>query len=196
MTLQFDTAATNCAVCKQPISADYYTAGKSIVCANCKARIETAKAPAPASPVVVARAALFGLGGALLGAALYYAVLAILHLMISIIAIAVAYLVGRAVHMGSGGRRGVAFQIIAVALTYCGIALGYAFMNPSVLAALSIPAAIVYVVALPVRIVLFNLPGSLLTGLIIAIGLWQAWLMNRASTRPSFAGPFRVGARA
>jgi hypothetical protein len=187
MTLQFDTAATNCAVCKRPVSDSYYTVGKAVVCASCKARIETAQ-PARVPPALVARAAVFGVGGAALGAALYYGVLAATGYEIALVAIAVGYLVGRAVQLGARGQRGLALQIVAVVCTYVGIAAGYA---PQFLRNRPLD-----VLAIPVTVTLAKLPHSLLSGLIIGIGLWYAWTMNRGGTAPAFQGPFRVGARA
>jgi hypothetical protein len=38
--------------------------------------------------------------------------------------------------------------------------------------------------------------GGILTAIIIAVGLRQAWYMNRDPGKPVFHGPFRVGATA
>src|SRR5258708_14613048 len=105
MALQFDTAvpsgtpASNCAACKTPLVDTYYTAGKALVCPTCKTRLEDAKPVAP-SPATIARATVFGIGGAIAGGILYYAVPALTGYQISIVAIAVGWLVGRAVHLG------------------------------------------------------------------------------------------------
>src|SRR5579862_1574238 len=112
--LQFDTAApegapsTSCALCKKPVGDAYYTAGKAIVCGTCKTEIETAP-PSRASAALILRSAIFGLGGAILGAAIYYGVSALTGLEIGIVAIAVGFIVGRAVQLGARGRRGRAF---------------------------------------------------------------------------------------
>lgn len=190
MTLQFDTAvpsgtpAANCAACKKPVGEVYYTVGKAVVCNACKTRIETAR-PQQTPPLLVARAAVCGVGGALAGAALYWVVLSATHAMIGYVAIAVAFFVGRAMQFGSGGRRGLPFQVVAVALTYCGIALGY-----------SLAGDYGFVLAAPVRETIDHLPYSLIRGVIIAIGLWYAWVMNRPALVPTFHGPFKIGARA
>jgi hypothetical protein len=47
---------------------------------------------------------------------------------------------------------------------------------------------------IPLLSTLGDLPVSLLTGIIIAVGLRQAWMMNRAPPAPVFHGPFRVAA--
>lgn len=197
MALQFDTAATHCAVCKKQVGEVYFVAGKAVVCAACKTRIESARPPRT-SPLIVARAALCGVGGAVAGGLLYWLVLATTHAMISFIAIAVAYLVGRAMQFGSRGQRGLPFQIVAVVLTYCGIAFGYAFApREVVLSASSFTlATIELILAGPVIETLAQLPYSLLSGLIVGIGLWYAWVMNRPVRLPVFNGPFKIGARA
>jgi hypothetical protein len=198
--LQFDTAApagtpsTNCAVCKKPVGEAYYTAGKAIVCGTCKTQIETAPRP-PATAPLILRSVIFGLGGALVGAAVYYGVSALTGLEIGIVAIAVGFIVGRAVQLGARGRRGRAFQITAVALTYFGIALSYA---PYALKGVQsvTPAVIGGVLILPFVMTFASGAGGILTAIIIAVGLRQAWYMNRDPGKPVFHGPFRVGATA
>jgi hypothetical protein len=193
--MEFDSAtpvaAVTCAACKRPVGAEYYSVGKSVVCGACKAATEQS-APAKASPAVLARAALFGLGGAIAGALIYYAVLAATGYEIGIVAIAVGFLVGRAVQMGSRGQRGRAFQIMAVILTYIGIGAGYApqaFKHGD----FTVISGIIVAVALPIMVVVTGFPQTILTAIIIAVGLRQAWQMNHAPPRPVFHGPFRVG---
>ena len=71
-----------------------------------------------------AKATIFGLVAAILGAALYYAVIAITNFEIGIVAIAIGYMVGFAVRKGAGGG-GRRFQVIAVLLTYWAVGLAY-----------------------------------------------------------------------
>jgi hypothetical protein len=199
--LQFDTAApagapsTSCVVCKKPVGDAYYTAGKAVVCATCKTQIETAPLPR-ATPPQILRSIVFGFGGALLGAVVYYGVAALTGLEIGIVAIAVGYFVGRGVQLGAAGQRGRPFQIIALVLTYVGIALGYA---PSVVKVVGWgnPVGLAFeILALPVMAIFSSGVGGILTGIIIGVGLRQAWYMNRNPGKPVFHGPFRVGAPA
>jgi hypothetical protein len=177
-----------CAACKRAVGDAYYSVGKSVFCAACKQATEQRVPPTP-SPALLARAVLFGLGGAIAGAAVYYAVLAATGVVIGYVAIAVGFLVGRGVQLGARGQRGRTFQIIAVVLTYLGIAAGYA---PEVMKAdIANPALIAF--AYPVIHIVTGLPASLLTAFIVALGLVQAWRMNQAPARPIFHGPFRVG---
>ena len=70
-------------------------------------------------------AGVFGLGAGVVGAGIYYAVIAIANLEIGIVAILIGYMVGYAVRKGAGGRGGRRFQVLAVALTYASVALAY-----------------------------------------------------------------------
>src|SRR4029450_6773668 len=70
-------------------------------------------------------AALFGLGAAIAGAILYYAVIAITNFEIGIVAIAIGFMVGWAVRKGAGGRGGRRFQVLALVLTYWAVGLAY-----------------------------------------------------------------------
>lgn len=191
MSLQFDTAPTNCAVCKKPVAGAYYMAGKAVVCADCKAHIETAKPRRP-TPALVWRASLLGVGGAILGAALYYVVIAATGYEISLVAIAVGYIVGRAVQLGANGQRSRVLQVIAVALTYCGIATGYALVERTVLSTMAPAQVVAFVLSLPVR----ASTRSIITAFIVVAGMAQAWMMNRPATLPVFHGPFKIGAPA
>jgi len=71
------------------------------------------------------RAGVYGLGAAIAGAAIYYAVMAIANLEIGIVAILIGYMVGYAVRKGAAGRGGKRFQIIAAVLTYWAVGLAY-----------------------------------------------------------------------
>lgn len=135
--LQFDRVETTprgdapqshgvtCAVCNRAIETEYYHANGKPICEQCRHVVMAATAtPKSVGPLVLA--ALFGLGAAIAGAAIYYAVIAIANLEIGIVAILIGYMVGWAVRKGAGGRGGRRFQILAVALTYWAVGLAYA----------------------------------------------------------------------
>jgi hypothetical protein len=67
------------------------------------------------------KAILYGLGGAILGSILYAGFTIVTHIEIGIMAIGVAYLVGKAMMAGSGGRGGRNYQIAAAILTYLSV---------------------------------------------------------------------------
>jgi hypothetical protein len=94
------------------------------VCAACRANIEAlAETPKGIRPFLVA--SIFGIGAAIAGAAIYYAVIAIANLEVGLIAILTGYMVGYSVRKGAGGRGGRRFQVLGVALTYLSVALAY-----------------------------------------------------------------------
>jgi hypothetical protein len=87
----------------------------------------------PVAPIepdtnLLARAIVFGLGGAVLGAIIYAAFITITHIQIGYLAIGVAYLVAKAMMMGSRERGGRMYQVSALILTCCAVALGNAMM--------------------------------------------------------------------
>ena len=61
----------------------------------------------------------------LIRAAIYFAVIALAHLEIGIVAILIGYMVGYAIRKGARGRGGLRFQVMAVALTYLSVAIAY-----------------------------------------------------------------------
>jgi hypothetical protein len=75
--------------------------------------------------ISLAKAAVYGGGAALAGSALYATVAIATGYEIGLIAIAVGWMVGRAIRHGSGGLGGRPQQILAVALTYFSITSGY-----------------------------------------------------------------------
>ena len=134
--LQFDRATPSvqagqvsphgvtCTACQRTIADEYYDVNGQSVCASCRTVIEQQAEPARGVGVLM-RAALFALVAAILGAILYYAVIAITDFEIGIVAIAIGYMVGYAIRMATGGRGGLRFQILAIVLTYWAVGLAY-----------------------------------------------------------------------
>jgi hypothetical protein len=120
-----NAAGVVCAGCHTSIPTEYYDVNGHPVCDRCRRSIQ-ASAAAPRGLAPLLRAGVFGFGAVVAGALVYYAVMAIAHLEIGIIAILIGYMVGYAVRMGTHGRGGRRFQILAVLLTYLSIALAYA----------------------------------------------------------------------
>jgi len=179
-----------CVVCGKSVGAEYYTANGKPVCANCRAVVMSAAAT-PRSTGRLLLAALFGIGAAIAGAAIYYGVIAIAHLEIGIVAILIGYMVGWAVRKGAGGRGGRRFQILAVVLTYWAVGLAYSPLAFEELSG-SIGALVPLVFALPVIVIFRSLPFGLISALIIFIGMRQAWVMT-APPVIDISGPFKVG---
>jgi hypothetical protein len=178
-----------CKACSKPIDREYYHLNGKVTCKSCRNAIAAAVAT-PEGVLPLARAAGLGFVAAIAGAALYYGVIALANLEIGIIAIAIGYMVGWAVRKGAGGRGGRRFQVLAVVLTYWAVGLAYA---PLILrnSSMPLPMAFFYVFALPVMVITAGGTG-IITAIIIAVGLRQAWHMTAAPTL-TIAGPYRVG---
>jgi len=129
--LRFDDAAPAetapppaCNQCSTPIGAAYYELSGNVICPACKGRIE-AELTGGSGSARFLKASGLGFGAALLGAGIYYAILAATGYEVGLVAILVGWLVGRAVHHGAGGRGGWAYQTLAVGLTYFAIVSTY-----------------------------------------------------------------------
>lgn len=163
------------------------------------------------------KAGMYGSAAALLGCGVYYLV-SLTGWEFGLIAIVVGYMVGHAVKLGSGGYGGLAFQLLAVLLTYVAIAgtnipyVAKAMMADNQENTVAVapaadsagvpdetpvsgparsPTFVVYIVAF-----FFSLAAPFLLGadnimglIILAIGLWEAWKVNRRVT-VDLGGPY------
>jgi hypothetical protein len=216
-----------CTACQTRIETEYYDVNGNVCCSRCRAALESA-AETPRGIVPFITAGAFGLAAGIAGAAIYYAVMAIAHLEIGLIAILIGYMVGYAVRKGAGRRGGLRFQVLASALTYAAVALAYtpvavqsaidarrnaqsavtttagdshaaaetaaaAARKPrrGLLLALVVLSGLI--AALPVLVVIGSFPSGLISGVIIFIGMRQAWRMTGAPWL-QILGPYRVGA--
>jgi hypothetical protein len=124
--LQFDRVASplpslTCAKCSRAVTTYYYTVDDASICSSCKRSLETEKSRRQTG---LLRAAGYGAGAAVAGAAIYYGVIAITNLEIGIVALLIGYMVGHAVRSGAGGG-GRRFQVLAAALTYLSVGMAY-----------------------------------------------------------------------
>jgi hypothetical protein len=137
-TLQFDRVVTDpggaevprspavvCAGCKEGIQTQYYDVNGNALCGTCRSAVSAA-AETPTGMLPILKAAGLGAGAGIVGASVYYGVIAIAHLEIGIVAILIGYMVGYSVRKGADGRGGRRFQVLAAVLTYCSVALAYA----------------------------------------------------------------------
>lgn len=216
-----------CGFCRMPLASSYYQINGHPACEACRYKVEAEMAAGPGMGRFF-KAALAGLGAAVLGAGIYYAVLAFSGYEVGIVAIVVGFLVGRAVRWGSNGRGGRGYQILAVFLTYFAIVSTYipimikeymkenpagteqAAKAPAGEAApasatsaatpeetaemgvggflLGVGALLLLAAALPFLAGIENILGIV----IIGIGLWEAWRINRRLVL-EVSGPFEVG---
>jgi hypothetical protein len=237
--LQFETAiplegaanalvgpdGVTCRTCQQAIPDEYFDVNGQPVCAPCRQALEQHAEP-PRGAMPIARAALFGLGAAVAGAILYYAVIAITNFEIGLVAIAIGFMVGYAIKKGTHGRGGRTFQVIAVVLTYWSVGLAYL---PLVIAGMrepqasvqsgasdagtpapapaqspadgdiNLPVAVVYLGGFTLALPVLLVFGSLPGGLISAaiIGFGMRQAwVMTAAPQFTISGPFRVGTAA
>ncbi len=116
-----DRPTMQCAACRQPIGGSYFKIKGSPVCAGCTEAIR-AKMPRDSTGAFL-RAIVLGIVGALIGLALYVAFALATGLIIGWVSLAVGWIVGKAMHLGSGGVGGRRYQVVAVALTYLAVAM-------------------------------------------------------------------------
>jgi hypothetical protein len=118
------STARVCAQCGTPITDRYYTLGSHVLCESCHFAFQNATAPGNAVSRFFGAAAL-GAVAAAMGCAVWMLVTDFTGYEIGLIAIAIGYLVGMAVHLGSRRVGGAAYQVLAVFLTYSAIEMTY-----------------------------------------------------------------------
>ena len=135
-TLQFDRAvsatgdggtqrdAIVCASCSASVRTWYYDIEGAPHCAGCKQKVERSSG-AVRDWGLTARAGVFGLGAALGGAIIYFAVIAITNFEIGIVALLIGWMVGFAIRKGANGRGGRRLQVVGAGLTYFAVCLAY-----------------------------------------------------------------------
>lgn len=117
-------AGAVCAYCQDPLGDSYYEVSARVACPRCKDKVAT-QGTQGSRFGRFARATVFGAGAGAVGASLWYAVRALSGYEIGLIAILVGYMVGVAVRVGSRGRGGPLYQVLAVFLTYAAIVSTY-----------------------------------------------------------------------
>jgi hypothetical protein len=200
-------AGALCAECRVPLSGYYYEANGATVCERCKCDIE-ARFMAGSSSGRFVRALGAGLGAAFVGSLVYFLASAVTGYEFGVIAIAVGWGVGMAVRWGTNGRGGKGYQVLAVALTYLAIVSTYIppivqeILEPEAVEEEAVDASAVHAdlaVAEPeepatmrdlflgsVFLIALAAAAPFLAGVeniiglvIIGIGLWEAWKLNR-----------------
>jgi len=110
-----------CGICGNALAGQYFRVNNQMACGTCAGQ---ARAGQPTdSHVAYGRAALFGLGGALAGLALYSTVVIVTNMTIGYLALAVGWLVAKAMMTGSKGIGGTRYQVTAVLFTYLAISM-------------------------------------------------------------------------
>jgi hypothetical protein len=134
-TLQFDVAehaspdgggpahdAGACTQCGGAIASSYYQLNGLVICPRCRGGLDSADGSRARR---ILAAAGLGMLAALGGSLVYFAIAALTGYEFGLVAIAVGYVVGKAVYKGSRGRGGWAYQTLAIVLTYFAIVSTY-----------------------------------------------------------------------
>jgi hypothetical protein len=115
-------AAKTCAACKQLILGEHYQVQNHVICPQCAAKSQAGKQAQ--KPIPWVRLVIYGAGAALAGSILYAIPLA-MGFQIGIVALAVGWMVGKAIRNGGYGVGGRPQQILAVTLTYFAISTSF-----------------------------------------------------------------------
>jgi hypothetical protein len=110
-----------CRICNNVVFDDYYRVNNQMACAKCAG--EARQGQPSDSHAAFARALLLGGGAAVLGLILYAGFTIATNFYFGYIAVAVGWLVAKAMLKGSNGIGGRRYQIAAVLLTYAAISM-------------------------------------------------------------------------
>ncbi len=133
----------HCTLCGRVIEGRFAMVKAKIACVSCAARerdsatrigIPARVATRPSSALLVtaipdeesgafAPALFYGIGAAVVGLVVYASFTIITHWYFGYVALAVGWMVGKAILQGSGGVGGLRYQVTAVVLTYAAISL-------------------------------------------------------------------------
>lgn len=114
-------AGPSCQFCATPLLAEYYEVNGAMACESCSEQARTVATPRGSRVARVGRAFLAGGAAAVLGALVWYGIGRLTGYELGLIAIVIGWMVGKAVHWGSGHRGGWRYQVIAMLLTYLAI---------------------------------------------------------------------------
>jgi len=212
-------------VCQRAVSDEYFDVNGQSVCDGCRTQLAQL-AETPRSWGLFVKAGLFGLVAAILGAILYYAVIAITDFEIGIVAIAIGYMVGWAIRKATANRGGRRYQVLALVLTYWAVGLAYTPLTfqqfadedkkeqaqkatdtaapapaepPDEATAMNIPLVLAILVGFSLALPVLVVFGSLPGGVLSAliIGIGMRQAWHMTAVPPlQISGPYRVAALA
>jgi len=110
-----------CQFCHQQIGIRYYRINSAMACPGCAARAQFELPKDSHSRYL--RGLMFGIGAAALGLILYATFEIVTGWIIGYVSLAVGYIVGKGIKLGSRGAGGRKYQITAVVLTYAAVSL-------------------------------------------------------------------------
>lgn len=179
-------ATASCVVCKTPIATSYWEANGQLVCERCRHALEQEFGGKVGAGLYL-RGALLGGGAALVGAIGWNVMREELKSEWGIIAIAIGWLVGKAVSIGTRRRGGPPARAMALGFAY--LAMTSPYLLGELLGAPPGEEAAAFGRAL---IGPFTEGFSNIIGIaILAFGLLQAW-QTSAPVSLEIRGPFRL----
>lgn len=176
-----------CSRCQRAIHGEYFSVNGQTHCAECATQVRRLAVGAGFDGAAsFAKAALFGLGAAIVGAAVYAGIKIIADTEWALATLAIGWLVGKAVRFGSGNRGGRDCQVLALFLTYSSVSLAYAVIDWNLMGrpAGEFTRLLLTMYALP----FMGGAQSLVGWLIIAMGFLPAWKTNQRQL-PAITGP-------
>src|SRR5450631_4516875 len=107
-TAEYSSGGEICKSCKQPIAGDYYRINGMVACNNCTNQLRGQIATD--TNVAFVRAIAMGICAAILGCALYAGFVIASGISIGFVSLAVGWLIGKGMKMGTGGIGGLRYQ--------------------------------------------------------------------------------------
>jgi hypothetical protein len=194
-----NTGIPSCKICGTAISHEYFQVNTQLVCPGCAEKVRGGQVAD--GHAAFAQAVLYGTGAAVVGLMVYAGFTIATHFYIGYVALAVGWMVGKAMMKGSNGVGGRRYQIAAVLLTYAAISLASV---PIMIAEVAparevdwvsrIPELILYGIASPFLDVFTGVFGII--GLVIlGVGMRYAWRITAARQLVVTGPHYLTGAR-
>lgn len=117
-------ADQTCARCGKALVGSYHMMNAEMICGGCRAHMQRMMNDGSGFGRV-GRAFVFGLGAAIVGGGIWYAIQESTGWQIGLIAVLVGWMIGKAVNRGSNGKGGWKYQAMAIVLTYFAVAATY-----------------------------------------------------------------------
>jgi hypothetical protein len=118
---EYASGADACRICGQTIVGSYFRVNNVMACASCADQAQ--RGQPKDSHLAYSRALMLGIGAAVLGLILYAGFAIVTEIVIGYVALAVGWLVGKAMLKGSNGIGGLRYQVTAAILTYAAVSV-------------------------------------------------------------------------
>lgn len=112
---------TQCGQCNQPVGASYYMANGAAICGACGEKLK--REGLKDRPGAFMKALVAGAVAAILGLILYAGFTILTGIYIGYVSLAVGFIIGKGITIGSGGVGGRKYQIAALILTYAAVSM-------------------------------------------------------------------------